>query len=78
MSSLSGSLATEKDRSNSLSLSTTSNQSMKIFNKPRYPIQHSSSKKTFVINRNRSSSIQLLDAYRFRETLKMNHHHSTK
>jgi hypothetical protein len=68
MSSLSGSLVTEKDRSetiaqiitptDSISLSTTSNPSIiiteknKLFNQRKYlPIQNSSSKKTFTLNR---------------------------
>ena len=118
MSSLSGSLATEKDRSetmahvitpsDSISLSTTSNPSIiiteknKSQNNRRYlPLQNSSSKKTFTLNRTGprqsfsrisflpqkfsllflqldksnkqiSSSLQLIDAYRFRDTLRMN------
>jgi hypothetical protein len=61
MSSLSGSLVTEKDRSetiaqlttpsNSISLSTTSNPSIIIGEKKDFPIQNSSSKKTFTLNR---------------------------
>jgi hypothetical protein len=68
MSSLSGSLATEKDLSetiahlttpsNSISLSTTSNRSIIINekrklsnNRKHVPIQNSSSKKTFTLNR---------------------------
>ncbi|CAF2703002.1 unnamed protein product [Rotaria sp. Silwood2] len=104
MSSLSGSLATEKDRyetighittpSNSISLSTTSNRSISIDEKnnlnndqKKFLIQNSSSKKTFTLNRTRqrqslsksskqtSSSRQLIDAYRFRDTLRMNNTH---
>ncbi|CAF0875280.1 unnamed protein product [Rotaria sordida] len=104
MSSLSGSLATEKDRcetighimtpSNSISLSTTSNRSTSIDEKntlnndrKNFSIQNSSSKKTFTLNRTRqrqslsksnkqtSSSRQLIDAYRFRDTLRMNNNH---
>jgi hypothetical protein len=61
MSSLSGSLTTEKDRSEtipskSISLSTTSNPSIIIEeknnnNRKYFPIQNSSSKKTFTLNR---------------------------
>jgi hypothetical protein len=121
MSSLSGSLATEKDRSetmanfitpsNSISLSTTSNRSIIIGeknnlnnNRKYLPIQNSSSKKTFTLNitgqkqsfskifsvgekfnclfilidklrKQTSSSLQLIDAYRFRDTLRMNNNH---
>jgi len=113
MSSLSGSLATEKDRSetipsNSISLSTTSNPSIiigeKNKNRKYFPIQNSSSKKTFTLNRTgqrqslskifyfekklnflfnlidkskkqTSSSLQLIDAYRFRDTLRINNTH---
>ena len=122
MSSLSNSLATEKDRSetnahlmtpsNSVSLSTTSNRSIIIDDKnnlngsqQNLSIQKSSSKKTFTLNSTRpkqslskivclffmenkydhvcmkigksrkqpsSLSLQLIDAYRFRDTLKLN------
>ncbi len=121
MSSLSGSIATDKDRSetiaqlttpsNSISLSTTSNRSIIIgqksdFNNHRkhLRLQNSSSKKTFTLNRpeqrqsfskfvsieqqlnhlfilidqsrkQTSSSLQLIDAYRFRDTLRMNNTH---
>ncbi|CAF3340229.1 unnamed protein product [Rotaria sp. Silwood1] len=121
MSSLSGSLVTEKDRcetmghvmtpSNSISLSTTSNRSISTDEKnnlnndrKNFSIQNSSSKKTFTLNRTRqkqslskivsfemkfnclflfigksskqtSSSRQLIDAYRFRDTLRMNNNH---
>ena len=122
MSSLSGSLVTEKDLSetmahlttpsNSMSLSTTSNRSI-IIDKKRnggvdqkhIPVQNSSSKKTFTLNKTgqrqssskyftfeknfksfilidksrkqTSSSLQLIDAYRFRDTLRMNSTHFT-
>ena len=108
MSSLSGSLITEKDRSetiaqvitptDSVSLSTTSNPSIIITEKTKssnhrkyLPIQNSSSKKTFTLNRESDSpefvhsflsidrskkqpvsSLQLIDAYRFRDTLRIN------
>jgi len=102
MSSLSGSLATEKDRSetmaqvitsmDSISLSTTSNPSIIIteknksyHNRKYLPIQNSSSKKTFTLNRTAAprksfskstpSSLHLIDAYRFRDTLRMNDSH---
>ncbi|UJR33708.1 hypothetical protein I4U23_021137 [Adineta vaga] len=110
MSSLSGSLVTEKDRSDtithlitpshSISLSTTSNRSI-IINKNTNSnsnqncslLQNSSSKKTFTINKTNpkqslnklrklpppstpsSSALQLIDAYRFRETLRANNAH---
>ena len=90
MSSLSGSIITEKDRSetmtqlrtpsDSLSSSTRSNPSIILTEKNKskterksFPIQNSSSKKTFTVNRpGHRSSLQLIDAYRFRETLRMN------
>jgi hypothetical protein len=120
MSSLSGSLVTDKDLSealaylttpsNSISLSTTSNRSMNIkgeknprTNRKHSSIDQSSSKKTFTRSRNThkpqstskfatkritvtlflskgttrkttSSSLPLLDAYRFRDTIRL---HST-
>ncbi len=123
MSSLSGSLATEKDRSetitqlitpsNSISLSTTSNRSLIMDkksnlnnNRQHLPAQNNSSKKTFTLNgtgqkqslskifsfgktfnhlftlidklrKQTSSSLQLIDAYRFRDTLRMNNTHFT-
>jgi hypothetical protein len=106
MSSLSGSLVTEKDLSetiahlttpsNSMSLSTTSNRSIIIdkkrnlsVNRKHIPVQNSSSKKTFTLNKTgqrqsssksrkqTSSSLQLIDAYRFRDTLRMNNTHFT-
>ncbi|CAF0748665.1 unnamed protein product [Adineta ricciae] len=106
MSSLSGSLGTEKDRcdtitqlissSNLTSISTTSNRSIVINEKVNLnsdrkcsALQNSSSKKTFTTTRNNpkqssnkvrkpppppssssSSAFQLIDAYRFRETLR--------
>ncbi|CAF0725698.1 unnamed protein product [Adineta ricciae] len=107
MSSLSGSLGTEKDRcetitqlispSNSMSISTTSNRSIVInekvnlnSNRKCSTLQNSSSKKTFTTTRSNpkplsnkvrkhlppppssssSSTFQLIDAYRFRETLR--------
>jgi hypothetical protein len=68
MSSLSGSLVTEKDLSetiahlttpsNSMSLSTTSNRSLIVnekrnlsVNRKHIPVQNSSSKKTFTLNK---------------------------
>lgn len=92
MSSLSGSIITEKDTmthvrtsSDSLSLSTGSNPSIILTEKNKskmerkyFPIQNTSSKKTFTVNRiggrssfNKNTSLQLIDAYRFRDTLRM-------
>lgn len=96
MSSLSESLSIDKDRSetiahlttpsNSISLSTTSNPSIIIGeknNQKYFPIQNSSSKKTFILNKTNqrqsrkpsSLSPQLIDAYRFRDTLRINDSH---
>ncbi|CAF0980935.1 unnamed protein product [Rotaria magnacalcarata] len=104
MSSLSGSLATTKDRSeilgnamtpsNSISSATTSNRSISINTKTNLnsdrknlSTQNSSSKKTITLNRTRqrqslsksskqaSSSRPLIDAYRFRDTLRINNTH---
>lgn len=90
MSSLTGSIITDKDRSetlthirtssDSLSLSTQSNPSIILTEKNKsYPIEKSSSKKTFTINRiggrssmKKNTSLHLIDAYRFRDTLRMN------
>ncbi|CAF3284889.1 unnamed protein product [Rotaria socialis] len=104
MSSLSGSLATTKDRSeirrnamtpsNSISSATTSNRSISVdtknnLNRDRKNLstRNSSSKKTITLNRSRqrqslskssrqtSSSRPLIDAYRFRDTLRINNTH---
>ncbi len=91
MSSLSGSIAIDKDRSETVAqLTTISNRSIIIgqksdFNNHRkhLRLQNSSSKKTFTWNRpgqrqsrkQTSSSLQLIDAYRFRDKLRMNNTH---